>query len=465
VRALSAALVCAAALPGVGCATAAPTPDVTPLRVVAYLHTVPPAVDDLALTVYPRPQEARYGDELLPLAAARYVTGTEDFALQSVSWTAARLAPGGYTLHARAGEEGTEIVAGTGSADGRLLLERALRQLTVTIDGRQYLRACSIAAEPAFPLRGSKRPRAWEREYGANFAWGASDAAADREQVVYVAPEHPLDASAAGVERVLEPLVEAAARGVRRFAVKFDDVGFTMTSETRLAFGTYPRAVCALLSGVRERLRAASPRAVLYYLPQTYWWADERLWPFAQDLQRAGGLASDWGLVMTGPEIISESIDVAGLNAARAAFGLTSTRSLIYDNLGRETDWGPLTGRDPALLDVAAGVFGERGTAVNRLTRLDWHANPQGYDAGWSYRRAVFELAGARYYESLLAVCDAFRAARAADSASAEVDDVARRIDALARATAEGLPGPVSREELIAELRADLRHLRSGTRP
>jgi len=36
---------------------------------------------------------------------------------------------------------------------------------------------------------------------------------------------------------------------------------------------------------------------------------------------------------------VSDEIDAPGLAEARRAFGLTETKALVYDNLGREGDW------------------------------------------------------------------------------------------------------------------------------
>ena len=240
--------------------------------------------------------------------------------------------------------------------------------------------------------------------------------------------------------------------------MKFDDVGFGLTAESETWFGSYPAALCSYLARIAAGLRSRDPGAVLYWLPQTYWWNDRRLGAYATALRAAGGLDPDIGLVMTGPEIISDTIDAGGLAAARNAFGLTRTPALIYDNIGREGDWGPLTGRDAALVHECDGIFGERGTPVHRLTRLDWLWNPEGYDAERSWRRAVLELAGPEAYDRLAAACRAFR-------------DGAPHADALAlvarfeAALPAGWRGPIGHAELAALLRADVRRLPERREP
>ena len=155
--------------------------------------------------------------------------------------------------------------------------------------------------------------------------------------------------------------------------------------------------------------------------------------------------------------VLSTVIDAKGLDAACGAFGATETRALIYDNLGREGDWGPLTGREPGLVEVADGVFGERGTPVNRLTRLDWSWNPTAYEPERSWRRALFELAGPRGYAALRDACDAFR--RGAGRA-----ETAAAIDAFEAVDLGDFAGPLPRSALVRLLRADLKRLPEAPR-
>jgi hypothetical protein len=137
------------------------------------------------------------------------------------------------------------------------------------------------------------------------------------------------------------------------------------------------------------------PDAALYWLPQTYWTDAEPLADFAHDIGLRGGLPKDLGLVLTGPDVISETIPAAAITKARRAFGLTDRKALIYDNRGREGDHGPLRGRGPDLLAVADAVFGERGEPLNRLTRLDYAWNPVDYDPDRSHVLACREIVGA----------------------------------------------------------------------
>lgn len=428
-------------------------PGVLPLTAVV----APEEVRDIVLTVYPTPQRVEYGDVLLPLDGARYLDeGGDDVDARlhdaGLDIGARELPDEGYALAVVSFEGRTVVVTSARDDAGRTWAALAVEQLTTTIGGRSYARACRILDAPSFALRGNKRPMAWERRYRANFVWELKDQPEhlSRTGVVTYAPGNPLDATRAGVDRILAEWHPWQDRGVKRFCVKFDDVGFDMTPETESRFGTYPAAVRSLVSALRTALRERDSEALIYLLPQTYWWNDPRLGPFARAIRAAGGLDGDVGLVLTGPEIISDTIDAAGLAGARNLFGSTDTPSLIYDNRGREGDWGPLDGRDPGIASLCDGIFGERGTPVNRLTRLDWLWNPEGFVAERSWRRALLELAGPEGYVALREACMAFRR-------GAPREDAARLVARFADGPA--FDGPVPLSSLASLLRADLRRL------
>jgi hypothetical protein len=455
------ALSCATLALG-GCAT---RPRIGPPSAAIPVPTTGPVpeVAALRLTVYPTPRQAEYGTFLLPLGEHRRVDVTSDDFLETLdelelveTWR--ELPDEGYVLQVGWHDDRTLIVLAAADEAGARWGEEALLQLTARHeDGSRWVRDCLVIDAPGFPLRGNKRPQAWEEAYRANFAWGArrKDAWARRHVVPFHAPGSPFDATAAGVAAALEAFGPWQRAGVRRFAIKFDDVGFGLTSRSQLAYGAYARAVVVYLNTVREALTSVDPAARLYYLPQTYWWHDERLETFSAALRASGGLAPDIGLVLTGPEVISETIDAAGLATARATFGATETKALLYDNLGREGDWGPLTGRDAGLVELADAVFGERGTPVNRLTRLDWAWNPTSYDPERSWRRAVLELAGPAGYEALRDACAAFRAR------SSPVE-IAAAVDAFEGTDLGSHAGPLPQAEIVRLLRADLRRVAGG---
>jgi hypothetical protein len=420
---------------------------------------VPEEVRGLVLTIYPTPQRVEYGEALLPLEDAVYVDdASSDFderlraAGLELGWKDLRRE--GYLLDVTA-EDGHAVVLKAARDDaGRRWADQALAQVSIESKRGKFVRACRVLDMPVFSLRGSKHPQAWETKYRANFAWGADDAAAtrDRTMVAVYEPGIPLDATGEGVARALEFFRPWQDRGVQRFAVKFDDEGFALTPESEFRMGSFPSALVLYMRLVRQGLRRRDADAKLYVLPQTYWWNDPRYAAFSTAVRTAGGLAEDVGLVVTGPEVISKEIDARGLAAAQRAFGLTETKSLIYDNLGRERDWGPLTGREAGLARYADGVFGERGTPVNRLTRLDWLWNPAGYDPERSWRRAVLELAGPAEFARFAAACRGFRRGEARGQ-------VSRLVEEFATQGAHAWRGPVAREQLVQLLRGDCARL------
>ncbi len=292
--------------------------------------------------------------------------------------------------------DGLEIVLAGADSTGLLWAAETLRQLVCVKDGIRYVRLGAIRDEPGFALRGNKRPRAFESRYRANLSWenDLRPPRPERETVPVISPGGVLDATPGGLTPVGEFFDRGLAKGARRFAIEFDDVGYDLTPETRDLYGTYPFALAAFLRESRAMLRARDADAVLYWLPQTYRTSSAKLEPLARSLGLAGGLPDDLGLVLTGPEIISETIRATDIARARSAFGLTARKAVIYDNLGREGDHGPLLGRGPDLLAEVDGIFGERGEVLNRITRLDYSWNPVAYDPGRSHLLACREVVG-----------------------------------------------------------------------
>jgi hypothetical protein len=418
---------------------------------------VPEAVRPLVLTIYPTPRRVEYGDVLLPLAGAVVLDDTApdfadrvEYAGLGRGWK--ELPPEGYVLHVTAEDGHTVVVKAARDDAGRRWADQALAELTWETPEGKFVRGCRVLDAPVFALRGNKRPQAWETAYRANFAWGARDDAdrRGRTMAAVYAPGIPLDATGEGVARALDHFRPWQDRGVKLFAVKFDDEGFSLTPDSELRYGKFPTALTNFVRLVRQGLKRRDSDAKLYLLPQTYWWDDPRFEAYSGALRGAGGLEEDLGLVVTGPDVVSDAIDAPGLADARRAFGLTETKALIYDNLGREGDWGPLEGRDPRIALYADGVFGERGTPVNRLTRLDWLWNPEAYDPEASWRRAVLELAGPKGFDRFEAACRAFRR-------HAPREDAAALVEAFAAAPA--WKGPVAQRDLVALLRGDCSRL------
>jgi beta-N-acetylglucosaminidase-like protein len=454
-----------ALLLGVGCRSAPPQspPCEVPGAVALESVEVPEEVRPLWLTVYPTPRLVVYGASLFPLDAAQRIDDASpefEARLEETELTAGwnSLRREGYVLSVEARNGRAAVLLAARDDAGRRWAEQALAQLTVESGGRTYVRECRIVDWPAFALRGGSRPQAWETRYRANFAWGAKDDADARGRTVAAvyAPGAPLDATGDGVAEALQYFSAFQDRGVRLCAIRLDGQGFSLTPETERRYGGFAPALISYIRLVRQGLRRRDPDARLYLLPQTYAWdEDARLDVLARALADAGGLDPDVGLVVTGPETICDRIDTEGLAQARRAFGLTETRALVED-VGCDTDWGPLTGRDATLALHADGVFGDRGTALQRLTRLDWLWNPTGYDPELSWRRAILELAGPRDYRQLLGICVALRQDALRQPTALQIEEFARLADDAA------WRGAMARSELVSQLRSGCSRLTSA---
>jgi len=305
--------------------------------------------------------------------------------------------PGGpeeaFELTIRRREKQVEIILRSADSAGQGWAMETLGQLICRgwNDNARFVRLGTIRDRPGFPLRGSKRPLPFETRYRANLSW---ENPGHEHFVPVLSPGGVLDVTEAGLNRAREFFRVGYEQGARRFAIEFDDVGFDLTEETRDRYGSYFFALTAYLRECREMLRIIDPDVVLYWLPQTYWTNAKEFGEFANQVGLAGGAPADLGLVLTGPEVISSGIPAVDIARARRRLGLTETKAVIYDNLGREGDHGPLRGRGADLLAEVDGVFGERGEVLNRITRLDYSWNPEAYDPERSHLLACREVVG-----------------------------------------------------------------------
>lgn len=426
------------AVAAAGCATS---------RAIPLADAVPPGTASFALDPIPTPRRALLADRLLPAGPGE------------VDETVAALAgadPEAYEIEVREAAERTRIRIAAGGPAGLLYARSTLAQITTTVGGRRYVRAGRIEDAPFLPLRGSKRPLAFERRlYHANLAWEKPAPEEGWTRVPVLSPGGTLAATEPGIAAARAFFAAGHARGARRFAIEFDDVGYDLTGDARDRYGTYPRALVRYLEECRDLLRETDPGAALYWLPQTYWTDAPDLPGFAHALGRAGGLPADLGLVVTGPQVISEAIRAADVARTRRAFGLTRRGAVIYDNLGREGDHGPMTGREPSLALELDGLLGERGEVLFRITRLDWCWNPFAYDPARSHLLACREVVGAAAAPALSRLIrEADRLGPAARAAL--LAEVRAKLDPPARA-------PVDARALLDRIRTDLRP--AGPRP
>ncbi len=402
----------------------------TPLT-LPLAEVVPPGTENFALDPIPTPWDADLSDRVAPLGR---VWVSDEF--DAESWpvllrifprhdlwaafpgdadTILRPAPlpGGpeeaFELTVRRREQQVEIILRSAGSIGQRWAAETLGQLICRgwNEPARFVRLGTIRDRPGFPLRGNKRPLPFEQRYRANLSW---ENPGHEHFVPVLSPGGVLDVTEAGLRRAREFLLAGHRQGARRFAIEFDDVGFDLTEETRDLYGSYFFALTAYLRACREMLRQIDPDAVLYWLPQTYWTNAKEFGEFANQVGLAGGVPADLGLVLTGPEVISGEIPAADIARARRRLGLTETKAIIYDNLGREGDFGPLRGRGADLLAEVDGVFGERGEVLHRITRLDYSWNPEAYDPERSLLLACREVVGisaAPYLQRLVLEIDA----------------------------------------------------------
>jgi hypothetical protein len=312
----------------------------------------------------------------------------------------------GYHLEIRRHGGRLVILIAANHRAGVLWGVQTLRQLVWRDGDLAWVRLGTVRDRPAFANRGSKQPQTWEGSFKANFSWQESPKAdmrrRGRSRFVPTYSTGPrLDASEASVRRTTKFFREWSLRGSRAFAIRFADLDFILDRDrgTDETFeGEYARAMAHYVRRVREEIRSFDRSALLFWLPQTYHENHPRLVQYARALSLAGGLPPDVGLVVSGPSVVSDRIPAESVARMRELFGLTKTPALIFDGV-RDHDFSAVRDRDPALVEQAAGVFGDRGSRVNRITRLDWSWNPAAYDPERSLALAVRELAGPSAFE------------------------------------------------------------------
>jgi len=347
-----------------------------------------------------------------------------------------------YLLHAASDARGGQnLVLLAGNAPpGDLWALATLRQMVFEKDGTRAIREGTVADFPRFPLRGNKRPRAWEWRYKANYGWSF---AARKEKLrrpldnfrwdlarrhgawirhgdPLMATDAEMDALIAGFDetrkdgktRHVQGALDVYKAGCREFVLKFDDTGSKMTDATKAAFGTdFLKALHHYLLGMHKRIKAIDAANRVFFMPRPYSANSFELGEYAKGLLSHGPLPADIGLSVCGPEVISFAIPTGCLREFRETFGLKA-RAQIYDNYGRGGQFFAIHGRDPDLWKEVDCIFPERGTPVTRITVYDYLWNPEAYAPGRSLRLAVRELAGRRpdLYKPLLDTILAFNA-------------------------------------------------------
>lgn len=198
--------------------------------------------------------------------------------------------------------------------------------------------------------------------------------------------DYGAEADRAALAAKLEPLLD---RGVDWLVVAFDDIA----NRPGLA---------AEQVGLVEWLlaRVGGPR--LTVVPTEY--IGTRPSPYLSEL--GAGLASDIDVMWTGPTVCSPRIDAADARAWRAALGAHPL--LLWDNypvndavMDAELHLGPYRGRTPDLTDEVDGVLCNpmiqpHASRVALATAAEFLADPDGYDEGGAWRRAIEAVGGPR---------------------------------------------------------------------
>jgi len=247
------------------------------------------------------------------------------------------------------------------------------------------------------------------------------------------------DADRADLLAKLEPM---RANGVTWFLLLVDDIPMQP--------GLAPRQA-ALASWLHDALH---PCAVTV-CPTEY--VGTRPSPYLAAL--SAGLPGDVDLMWTGPTVCSPEITAE--DARRWTKAVDGHGVLVWDNtpvndalMTNCLHLGPYRGRDPDLVDVVSGVLCNpmiqaHASKVPLATAMDFLADPDGYDPGASWARAIADVGGPR--AAPLAVL----ARACADGPVTRPDtlDLARKVDVIA-ATIDRPEWPDAVEAVATELRA-----------
>lgn len=146
--------------------------------------------------------------------------------------------------------------------------------------------------------------------------------------------------------------------GVTGLTLLYDDIPNELPAADRNRFASFAEAQADIANLVMDRLRPIGGH--LIFCPTDYCGrmagGDPRACAYLQDLGRS--LAHEIDVFWTGPEIVSETIDAAGLKNVAEVLG---RRPVIWDNFHandydiRRIYAGPLAGRGPEILPLVAG--------------------------------------------------------------------------------------------------------------
>jgi hypothetical protein len=156
-------------------------------------------------------------------------------------------------------------------------------------------------------------------------------------------------------------LDQLLALGISNFALLFDDIPSTMRALDKETFPNFAAAQCHLANAAFAHVRAAAPEAVVLFCPTEYCAAFAgRDVPGSQYLDTLGTtLDPAIGILWTGPDIVSETIDAEGL---REVGRVLRRKPVIWENFHandydiRRVYAGPLSGRGGDILPLIGGI-------------------------------------------------------------------------------------------------------------
>ncbi|MBI5705838.1 MAG: beta-N-acetylglucosaminidase domain-containing protein [Armatimonadetes bacterium] len=180
--------------------------------------------------------------------------------------------------------------------------------------------------------------------------------------------------------------------GVRWYSLSLDDIGTEGTQPAQLA-----QLQSDLVNRLLTDLRKKDSGAQMIFCP-TYYWGDgteKEFQPYWSAMAKA--LDRNAYVFWTGPQVVSQTVDLASAKRIRKAMG---HRVVLWDNYpvndrNPALHLGPVSGRDPRLPEVLDGYMTNPMGFQNELNRLpmltcgDYAYDPGSYDPARSLDRAI----------------------------------------------------------------------------
>ena len=208
------------------------------------------------------------------------------------------------------------------------------------------------------------------------------------------------DADAAALQG---KVAQALALGVHTVALLFDDVPRTLSDADAIRFGSLAAAQADAANRIHAQLRAAGGGTLLF-CPTDYCATMAR--PGVAESPYLGELGErlepDIEVFWTGPDVVSETIDVEGV---REVARTLRRKPLLWDNL-HANDYdlgrvflGPYQGRPAALRDEVAGILlnpnGELAADTVPLATLAAYLHDDAFEPRAAFLEAIRDWASA----------------------------------------------------------------------